>query len=84
MAKDDGRLLKRRRAVIDIVQVAVANATGRDFDQYFIRPRFRCWHLFNNQRLFGLYEKRGFRLIGKSKGFYTESGEDALVMELRL
>ena len=30
------------------------------------------------------YEKRGFRLIGKSKGYYTESGEDALVMELRL
>lgn len=30
------------------------------------------------------YEKRGFLLIGQRKGYYTESGEDAIVMELRL
>ena len=28
------------------------------------------------------YLRRGFRLIGKRKGYYRESGEDALVMEL--
>lgn len=28
------------------------------------------------------YEKRGFRLIGKRKGYYRETGEDAFVMEL--
>lgn len=32
----------------------------------------------------GLYEKLGFRQIGRRKGYYRESGEDAIVMELRL
>jgi ribosomal-protein-alanine N-acetyltransferase len=30
------------------------------------------------------YEKRGFRHVGERKGYYRDSGEDAIVMELRL
>jgi ribosomal protein S18 acetylase RimI-like enzyme len=29
----------------------------------------------------GLYESLGFRVIGKRKGYYFDTGEDALVME---
>lgn len=32
----------------------------------------------------GLYEKLGFRQIGRRKGYYRETGEDAIVMELTL
>jgi ribosomal-protein-alanine N-acetyltransferase len=32
----------------------------------------------------GLYEKLGFRQIGRRKGYYRETGEDAIVMELVL
>ncbi len=32
----------------------------------------------------GLYEKLGFRQVGRRKGYYRETGEDAIVMELIL
>jgi len=32
----------------------------------------------------GLYESFGFRVIGRRKGNYIDTGEDALVMEARL
>ncbi|NLT21533.1 MAG: ribosomal protein S18-alanine N-acetyltransferase [Syntrophorhabdus sp.] len=32
----------------------------------------------------GLYEKLGFRQVGRRKGYYRETGEDAIVMELEL
>jgi [ribosomal protein S18]-alanine N-acetyltransferase len=31
-----------------------------------------------------LYESFGFRVIGRRKGYYFDTGEDALVMEARL
>ncbi len=31
-----------------------------------------------------LYEKLGFEMVGRRKGYYQESGEDALVMKLSL
>jgi ribosomal-protein-alanine N-acetyltransferase len=31
-----------------------------------------------------LYERLGFRVIGRRKGYYFDTGEDALVMEARL
>ena len=31
-----------------------------------------------------LYESLGFRVIGRRKGYYFDTGEDALVMEARL
>ncbi len=35
-----------------------------------------------NRAALGFYEARGFRVIGRISGYYTETGEDALVMEL--
>lgn len=32
----------------------------------------------------GLYEKLGFEVVGRRKGYYRETGEDALVMKLSL
>lgn len=32
----------------------------------------------------GLYEKLGFKPVGKRKGYYRETGEDAIVMQLAL
>ena len=32
----------------------------------------------------GLYEKLGFKNIGKRKGYYSETNEDAIVMQLSL
>jgi ribosomal-protein-alanine N-acetyltransferase len=29
----------------------------------------------------GFYEKNGFRIIGRRKGYYRETGEDALILE---
>jgi ribosomal-protein-alanine N-acetyltransferase len=37
-----------------------------------------------NAEALGLYERFGFRVIGRRKGYYFDTGEDALVMEARL
>jgi ribosomal-protein-alanine N-acetyltransferase len=37
-----------------------------------------------NAEAVGLYERFGFRVIGRRKGYYFDTGEDALVMEARL
>lgn len=37
-----------------------------------------------NAEALGLYESFGFRVIGRRKGYYFDTGEDALVMEARL
>ena len=37
-----------------------------------------------NTEALGLYESFGFRVIGRRKGYYFDTGEDALVMEARL
>ncbi|MGH7400515.1 MAG: ribosomal protein S18-alanine N-acetyltransferase [Candidatus Rokuibacteriota bacterium] len=37
-----------------------------------------------NTEALGLYERFGFRVIGRRKGYYFDTGEDALVMEARL
>jgi ribosomal-protein-alanine N-acetyltransferase len=38
----------------------------------------------NNIEALGLYEGLGFRVIGRRKGYYVDTGEDALVMEADL
>jgi ribosomal-protein-alanine N-acetyltransferase len=38
----------------------------------------------NNAEALGLYESLGFRVIGRRKGYYFDTGEDALVMEAAL
>lgn len=37
-----------------------------------------------NAEAIGLYESLGFRVIGRRKGYYFDTGEDALVMESAL
>ncbi len=37
-----------------------------------------------NVEALNLYESLGFRVIGRRKGYYFDTGEDALVMEARL
>jgi ribosomal-protein-alanine N-acetyltransferase len=37
-----------------------------------------------NVEAVGLYESLGFTVIGRRKGYYFDTGEDALVMETRL
>ena len=37
-----------------------------------------------NLEALALYESFGFRVIGRRKGYYFDTGEDALVMEARL
>jgi [ribosomal protein S18]-alanine N-acetyltransferase len=37
-----------------------------------------------NAEALNLYESLGFRVIGRRKGYYFDTGEDALVMEARL
>ncbi len=37
-----------------------------------------------NREARGLYERFGFRVIGRRKGYYYDTGEDALVMEADL
>ena len=37
-----------------------------------------------NSEALALYESLGFRVIGRRKGYYFDTGEDALVMETRL
>jgi [ribosomal protein S18]-alanine N-acetyltransferase len=38
----------------------------------------------SNVEALGLYESLGFSVIGRRKGYYFDTGEDALVMETRL
>jgi ribosomal-protein-alanine N-acetyltransferase len=37
-----------------------------------------------NVEALGLYQSFGFEVIGRRKGYYFDTGEDALVMEVRL
>ena len=37
-----------------------------------------------NAEALRLYESLGFQVIGRRKGYYFDTGEDALVMEARL
>jgi ribosomal-protein-alanine N-acetyltransferase len=38
----------------------------------------------SNREALSLYESFGFKVVGRRKGYYYDTGEDALVMELRL
>ncbi|MBI1734908.1 MAG: ribosomal protein S18-alanine N-acetyltransferase [Candidatus Rokubacteria bacterium] len=38
----------------------------------------------SNREALPLYESFGFKVVGRRKGYYYDTGEDALVMELKL
>ena len=53
-----------------------ARASGVELAFLEVRP--------TNAEALTLYESFGFRVIGRRKGYYFDTGEDALVMETRL
>ena len=38
----------------------------------------------SNHEALGMYDSFGFKVVGRRKGYYSDTGEDALVMELDL
>ena len=38
----------------------------------------------SNEHALTLYESFGFRVVGRRRGYYYDTGEDALVMEIAL
>jgi ribosomal-protein-alanine N-acetyltransferase len=69
----------RRRGVARALLGSVlgdARRTGVELVFLEVRP--------TNVEALSLYEGFGFRVIGRRKGYYFDTGEDALVMEARL
>jgi ribosomal-protein-alanine N-acetyltransferase len=69
----------RRRGVARALLGAVldrARQGGAELAFLEVRP--------TNAEALALYERLGFRVIGRRKGYYFDTGEDALVMEARL
>lgn len=69
----------RRRGIARVLLGAVlqdARARGVGLVFLEVRP--------TNTEALHLYERFGFRVIGRRKGYYFDTGEDALVMEARL
>jgi len=56
--------------------LAEARRDGRRVVVLEVRP--------SNREARGLYESFGFRVIGRRRGYYYDTGEDALVMEAQL
>jgi len=69
----------RRRGIARALLGQVLDGARRDGVELLfleVRP--------TNVEALGLYESFGFRVIGRRKGYYFDTGEDALVMEARL
>lgn len=69
---------RRRGLARRLVQSVLSEARGRRLEQVFLEVRP------TNVEALGLYESLGFSVIGRRKGYYFDTGEDALVMEARL
>jgi len=69
----------RRRGIARVLLGAVLqDARTRGVGLVFLEVRP------TNTEALHLYERFGFRVIGRRKGYYFDTGEDALVMEARL
>jgi ribosomal-protein-alanine N-acetyltransferase len=69
----------RRRGVARALLAHVLSGARRDgMELVFLEVRP------TNLEAVSLYESFGFRVIGRRKGYYFDTGEDALVMEARL
>jgi ribosomal-protein-alanine N-acetyltransferase len=69
----------RRRGVARALLGHILDGARRDGAELLfleVRP--------TNLEALALYESFGFRVIGRRKGYYFDTGEDALVMEARL
>lgn len=70
--------VRRRGLAREMLSRVLALARRKAVEECFLEVRE------SNMPARGLYEKLGFEAVGRRKGYYQESGEDALVMKLRL
>ena len=70
--------LRRRGVARALLGAVLGDARTRAVSLAFLEVRP------TNTEALGLYESFGFRVIGRRKGYYFDTGEDALVMEARL
>jgi [ribosomal protein S18]-alanine N-acetyltransferase len=70
--------LRRRGVARALLGAVLDDARSRAVSLAFLEVRP------TNVEALGLYESFGFRVIGRRKGYYFDTGEDALVMEARL
>ena len=69
---------RRQGLARSLIQSVLEDGRGRGVTLVFLEVRP------TNAEALGLYESLGFSVIGRRKGYYFDTGEDALVMETRL
>ena len=72
------RAIRRRGAARALLGSVLDDARRKSVELVFLEVRP------TNVEALTLYESLGFRVIGRRKGYYFDTGEDALVMEARL
>ncbi len=76
LAIDPGR--RRHGLGSRLLSHAVAEMKRRGIEEFYLEVRE------GNGPAIGLYRSNGFEVIGKRKRYYQETGEDALVMLMRI
>jgi [ribosomal protein S18]-alanine N-acetyltransferase len=71
-------LFRRQGLALTMLRQALSMIGARGVTSYFLEVRE------GNVAAIGLYERCGFERIGRRKGYYSETREDALVMGLCL
>ncbi len=69
---------RRQGIALDMMERVLAQARADSIEECFLEVRE------TNFPAQALYERLGFKRIGKRKGYYTETNEDAIVMVLFL
>jgi [ribosomal protein S18]-alanine N-acetyltransferase len=70
--------LRRQGIARSLLRTVLEDARGRRFKIVVLEVRP------SNQHAVSLYESFGFRVVGRRRGYYYDTGEDALVMEVGL
>jgi ribosomal-protein-alanine N-acetyltransferase len=69
---------RRRGIARELLAGLIADARARDLRMIVLEVRP------SNHQAIALYESFNFRVTGRRRGYYYDTGEDALVMETRL
>jgi len=70
--------LRRQGIARSLLRTVLEDARARRFKMVVLEVRP------SNQHAVSLYESFGFRVVGRRRGYYYDTGEDALVMEVGL